>query len=276
MIDILHNFGLCVSYLERTNSEARAADQLGTDLPDIDIDLFFHFVANNVDHNSGTINDTFNHIGAIACTTNAKMYQLPAIKRTTIKRSEIIKTAKPERKFLDFSYDIKPLKVFKDICCNVTLGKTKVLSNLWQYLWLVSPMKPLWNGFIKAFHESHRPSKTAIHFEPMIDIPSSDFSCIYSTMSFVSDLARKYGHDPVLAFDQPLYWKAMEITIHKQQKSSFIKMVIMLCTFHTCIHFYGSISSIMAGYDTQSLLELTYAEHTTPHILSSKAFDHAT
>ena len=198
MIDILHNFGLCVSYLERTNSEARAADQLGTDLPDIDIDLFFHFVANNVDHNSGTINDTFNHIGAIACTTNAKMYQLPAIKRTTIKRSEIIKTAKPERKFLDFSYDIKPLKVFKDICCNVTLGKTKVLSNLWQYLWLVSPMKPLWNGFIKAFHESHRPSKTAIHFEPMIDIPSSDFSCIYSTMSFVSDLARKYGHDPVL------------------------------------------------------------------------------
>ena len=29
--------------------------------------------------------------------------------------------------------------------------------------------------------------QTAIHFEPMIDIPASNYSCIYSTMSFVMD-----------------------------------------------------------------------------------------
>ena len=81
----------------------------------------------------------------------------------------------------------------------------KVLGSLWQYAWLVTPMKPLWNGFMKASHDGPCPSKTAIHFEPMIDMPSSDYPCMHSTMSFVSDLTRKYAHDPVLTFDQSLY-----------------------------------------------------------------------
>ena len=37
------------------NFEACAADQFGTNLHDIDIDSFLHFVADNVDHNSDTI-----------------------------------------------------------------------------------------------------------------------------------------------------------------------------------------------------------------------------
>ena len=81
----------------------------------------------------------------------------------------------------------------------------------------------------------------------MTDIPSSDYPCIYSTISFVSDLARKYTHDPVLTSDQTLYWKAIEITTHEQQKGSFNKIVIVLGTFHTCMSFYGSIGYIMAG-----------------------------
>ena len=54
-------------------------------------------------------------------------------------------------------------------------------------------MKTMWNGFMKTSHDGPRPSKTAIHFEPMIDIPSSDYSCIYSTILLVSDLVKKYG-----------------------------------------------------------------------------------
>ena len=137
-------------------------------------------------------------------------------------------------------------------------------------------MKPLWNVFLKASHDGPRPSKTAIHFEPRIVRSSSDYSCIYSTMSFISDLARKYGHDPLVTFDQPLYWIAMEITTHEQPKGCFNKMVIMLGTCHTCISFYGSIGSIMACSGIQSLLELIYAEHTVPHILSGKTFARAT
>ena len=210
------------------NFEACAADQLCTDLHDVDIDSFLHFVADNVDHNIDTIDglNTFHGMGIIACVTNAKKCRLPAIKRTTIKSTEIVKTGKFEIKFYNFSCDIKPLNMFKDILFNVALGNTKVLGNLWQYVWLVTPMKPLWNGFMKLSQDGPRQSITAIHFEPMIDMPSSAYSCIYSTTSFLSVLSRTYSIDSVLTFDQPLYWKAMEITTQKQQKGSFNKMII--------------------------------------------------
>ena len=211
LIDVLHKFGLCASYSEVLRFEGCAADQLGTDLHYIDIAPFLHFVADNVDHNSDTIDglNTIHGMGIIACVTNPRKYQLPAIKRTTTTSSGIVETAKIETKFFNFSRDIKPLKMFQDIRCNVALDNTKTLGNLWQCVWLATPMKPLWNGYMKASHDGPCPGKTAIHFEPVIDMPSSDYSCIYSTMSFVSDLAQKYGRDPVLTFDQPLYWKAM-------------------------------------------------------------------
>ena len=278
LIDVLHKFGLCASYSEVIKFEACAADQLGTDLHDIGIDSFLHFVADNVDHNSDTIDglNTFHGMGIIACVTNPRNIQLPAIKRTTTTSSDIVDMANIERKYFNFSRDIKPLMMFNEIRCDVALDNTKVLGNLWQYAWLVTPIKPLWNGFMKASHDGPHSGKTAIHFEPMIDMPSCDYSCIYSTMSFISDVAQKYGRDPVLTFDQPLYWIAMEIKTHEQQKGTFNKMVLMLGTFHTCMSFYGSIGYIMTGTGIQSLLELIYAEHTVPHILSGKAFARAT
>ena len=167
LIGILHKFGLCVSYTGALNYEACAADQLGSNLHDIDIDSFLHFAADNVDHNSDTIDglNTFHGMDIITCVTNAKKCRLPVIKRTTIKSSEIDETAKLETKFFDFSCDTKPLKIFKDISCNVALDNTKVLGNLRQYAWLVTPMKTLWNGFMKASHDDLRPSKIAIYFE---------------------------------------------------------------------------------------------------------------
>ena len=95
-------------------------------------------------------------------------------------------------------------------------------------------------------------------------------------MSFVSDLARKHGHDPIMTFDQSLYWKVMEIATRKQQKVSFSKMVVMLITFHTCMSFCSSIGYIMVGSCIQYLLELICAEHTVTHILSGNFFAHAT
>ena len=278
LINISHKFCLCVSYSEVLNFKDCATNQLCTDLHDIDIDLFLHFVADNVDRNSDTINglNTFHGMDIIACVTNAKKYQLPVVKRTTIESSEIVETANLETKFVNFPCDIKPLKVFEDISCSVAPDNAKVIGSLWQYAWLVTPMKPLWNGFMKASHDGPRPSKTAIHLELMIDMPSSNYSCIYSTMPFVSDLARKYGHHFILTFDQSLFRKVMEISIHEQQKGCFNKMIIMLGTYHKCMSFYGSIGYIMVGSCIQSLLELIYAEHTTTHSLSGKVFARTT
>ena len=107
-------------------SEACAADQLGTDLHDIDIDWFFHLVADNMDHNSITIDrrNTFHGKGIIAY-----YYQQS---KGRLQKSVISSKAKLKTKFYSFSCDIKPLKMFKDICCNVALDNTKVLGRLWQ------------------------------------------------------------------------------------------------------------------------------------------------
>ena len=91
-----------------------------------------------------------------------------------------------------------------------------------------------------------------IHFEPMIDMPYIDYSCIYSSMSFVSDFAAKYDHDLLLAIGQ--------------QRGSLNKMVIMLGTFRTCVRFYISIGYMRAGSGIQSLLEPIYAEHILSHV----------
>ena len=82
LIDI--KFGLCVSY-----SEVSAANQLGTDLYDSDIDLLcsisIQSPAENVNQNSDTSDglNTFHYMCIIACIT----VLLPAIKRTTIESS---------------------------------------------------------------------------------------------------------------------------------------------------------------------------------------------
>ena len=50
--------------------------------------------------------------------------------------------------------------MFKGIFCNIALDNTKSLGNLWQYAWLVTAMKPLWNDVLKVPHDGPCPSKT--------------------------------------------------------------------------------------------------------------------
>ena len=64
---------------------------------------------------------------------------------------------------------------------------------------------------MKSTHNDLHPGKSAVHFMPMIDTKASDYSCISSTMHFVSEQTHKYLHDAVLTFDQPLYWNGIEI-----------------------------------------------------------------
>ena len=129
---------------------------------------------------------------------------------------------------------------------------------------------------MKSSHYGSFPEKSAVHFLPMIDMKSTDYSCIYSTMLFISSQARKYFVDTILTLDQPFYWKGMEIKTHEEQKDSFRDLVLILGAFHTSMSFYGSIGHLMVGSGLQSILELIYAKHTVPHMLSGKAYSRAT
>ena len=46
---------------------------------------------------------------------------------------------------------------------------------------------------------------------PMIDMKPSDLSCVYSTLCYVSSHAKRYNVTPIVTFDQPLWWKALEV-----------------------------------------------------------------
>ncbi|EDO31725.1 predicted protein [Nematostella vectensis] len=81
----------------------------------------------------------------------------------------------------------------------------------------------------------------------MIDLNPSDMSCIYSTLKFVCDHAKRYGFAPVLTFDQPLYWKALTIIENEPEDSSGL----------------------------EDVLELIYAKNAVTHMLTGKAISRA-
>ena len=61
---------------------------------------------------------------------------------------------------------------------------------------------------MQLVHHGEYPGQFSINFLPMIYMGPKNESCIYSTLHFVADQAKKYGVTPVLTFDQPLRFKA--------------------------------------------------------------------
>ena len=92
----------------------------------------------------------------------------------------------------------------------------------------------------------------------MIDMPPSVHSCILSTMEFVLNKAERYNQAAILTFDQPLYWKWVEIAMHVKRLE---KIVLILGQFHTRMSFIGSIDHLMTNSGLESVLKLVYADH---------------
>ena len=101
--------------------ESCAANQSSTELHDVIETSFLHFVADNVDHNTATIDglNTFHGMGIIACVTNPSKNRLPPIKRTITSNSDIIEAARIERKYFTLSKDLKPLEYFQKVSCKM-------------------------------------------------------------------------------------------------------------------------------------------------------------
>ena len=89
-------------------------------------------------------------------------------------------------------------------------------------------------------------------------------------MSFVCTLSQKYAMTPILTFDQPLYWKAMELMVSHPDDHLIKKCVLRLGGLNMCMSFLGSIGHLMQGSGLTSLFEQIYAEHSVQLILSGK------
>ncbi|RUM44709.1 MAG: hypothetical protein DSY80_04100 [Desulfocapsa sp.] len=124
---------------------------------------------------------------------------------------------------------------------------TAQLDVLWKTSLLLHSPRPAWSGMMQMLHHGEYPGQSSIMFLPMIDLDTSDPSCIYSTLKFVSYHAMQYNVTPVLTFDQPLYWKSLTI-IRSQPSDSHLKHIVLrLGGFHTIMSFLGSIGQLTTG-----------------------------
>ena len=86
---------------------------------------------------------------------------------------------------------------------------------------------------------------------PFINLDPSNSSTIYTALCFAADecLKQKQCHC-VVTFDQPLYWKAVNIVEGSEELSS---LIIRLGGFYLLMSYLGSVGYIMGGRELAEL-----------------------
>ena len=164
------------------------------------------FVADNVDHNTRTIDgmNTFHGMGIIGVFHPAVTYNKAVPRQSvTLDHGKSAKSVKviffkgnaASFHSLKFSKlpDIQPLNEFTP------------LDVLWKISWRVTPPRPLWSGMMQSAQEGTFPGRSSVIFLPVIDMNPSDLSCVLSTLQFVCQEAAHHSVTPILTVDQPLW-----------------------------------------------------------------------
>ena len=107
-------------------------------------------------------------------------------------------------------------------------------------------------------------------FLPMIDLNSSDKTCIYSTLHFICTEAKRNGMTPVLTFDQPLWWKALSIISSEPKDSELHAIVLRLGPFHLEMSFLVCIGHLMQESGLHEVLSTVYAPNAVSTMLQGK------
>ena len=208
LVDLLHHHGFCSSYNEvktylvnAASEPTRKGDQGGGDAAttlnsNLNVssprNSFIHYIADNVDHNSATIDGhgTFHGMGVMAAITPS------APPTRTIKRRPLCQTGNavmndikvrnsipvlfyhPRRDaFKHFTY--QPLPTATNDSNDNSISGTDIL---WKAAWLVRPLRSAWSGWMHDVHHTgSHDGPASFHFYPMIDRKSTDMSCIFST-----------------------------------------------------------------------------------------------
>ena len=143
---------------------------------------------------------------------------------------------------------------------------------LWQCSWFFRASNSNWSGYMqdlmKTFSEQR---KDQISFLPIINLNPSDETCIYLTLLFKCDQAKKLGIQvPSITFDQPLWLKASGII-----EETKLNIVCRLGGFHTMMSFLRSIGVLMKGSGLEGLFAEVYSENAVGHIFTDKAVSRA-
>ena len=178
LIDALHCHGFCCAYNEVQQFEWNAALSYNTDIPNY-MSAFVQYAADNVDHNSRTLDghNTFHGTGMIVFITpeNQCTKPIPRVK-VTYKDVAIVGRVplhfhKEER---SGTWAIK----FENLCSFKAQNQEADLDILWKSSTLFGSPRPSWSGMMQFVHDGDHPGKSSVMFLPMIDMNPTDVSCI--------------------------------------------------------------------------------------------------
>ena len=279
LIDILYELGFGSSYSEVQRFECSAAVTRGTAIGDLTADDFVQYMADNVDHNSGTIDghNTFHGMGMIATVTPARKLST-SVPRAKVSFEEIqaagrvnIVEAPTPRPC------IGPQLIFKEVVPSIDYATPEIdaMEALYDMSLCFANKRPSWSGTMQMVHEGPHPGPSTVLFLPMINLDPTNVDCIYSTLQFISEHAARYDVTPVITFDQPLWWKALHIILSLPAESPLRGIILRLGGFHTLMSYLGSIGCIMEDSGIRHVLQLGYAQSTVDHMLSGKAYARA-
>ncbi|KAL8606521.1 hypothetical protein ACOMHN_037752 [Nucella lapillus] len=278
LINTLNKLGFASSYTETLRFQHNAATSQGIDLPDIQEGSTLQFVSDNVDHNAVTLDgrNTFHGMGTIAVVTPGAS-RPTRIPRKPVDLQEIKAIGQIPIRIYRSDWNGLSKVMYQPVPDVAADDPTSDMDTLWRISWPLKSPRPVWNGFMQEAHaDGVYPGKSEVFFMPMIDMSSSDMTCIYSTLCFVSEQAFRYKVTPVITFDQLLYLKAQVIVSSAADSDSHLQSLILrLGNFHTQMSFLGCIGHLMGGTGLQEALELVYAENAVVHILNGKAYSRA-
>jgi hypothetical protein len=277
LVETLHNLGFCSSYSEVKKFERNAATVASENLMEADKGGVLLLAADNVDHNAVTLNgeNTFHGMGMLGAITpgtrNKRM-----IPRQTVTDADVRKLAVvPLYNYREAKAVLNPIKFTK---FTMPTSEESSLDILWKLSWYFREPTANWSGMMQGIYNNQTlqyPGQSTVLCLPIIDLQPSNMDCILSTLTFLSNLARKNNMTPTITFDQPLFWKASQILNNKTHAESFSDVVLLLGSFHTLMNLLGAIGTLMGGSGLQEILQEVYGENAVIHILSGKSVSRA-
>lgn len=161
-------------------------------------------------------------------------------------------------------------KPYDSLCRGCVVPPSMNLELIWHSGWFFSDAtnpRPNWCGFMQDISAGAFLPAADIRMLPIINLISNDYSCIFSTLTFVEQQARSLNIEvPCITFDQPLWLKSVDIVYSEK-----LKIVCRLGAFHTMMNFMGSIGTVMDGSGLMEALHCCYGPNTVSHMLTGKS-----
>ena len=270
-MDELHAAGFCSSYYLAEKFENCASFFKGSNLFSSNplVKLIMQYMADNADHNSATL-DGKNTLHAMGMMVTVNPYRtIPSkIPIRDVSKNELVELAKVDIPHYMYEEFISPSIRLRSITPAIPLESLiDDVDLFWKLSQNLSQECPAWFGFMQMVHKGPFPGKSSTHPLPIINLDPTDMTCIYSTLMFIRKHAMAHNVQPVVTFDQPLFWKAWAI----KQKLGLTDFVIRLGSFHTLMSFLGTIGKLMEGSGIENILQLLYGESTVTQMLGGKA-----